>query len=121
MPTLRQINAEFRASYLDQESIYQNLQNCLSHQYTLTNVIDYKNMNFFLSANQTYNASQVNFLFLATNLDVQLIIDGDKQFSVTEFILVQRDYSFSFEIKPIIIPSGCNVNIHCMHGKLLMS
>lgn len=120
MASLRRISADFRATYLDQETISQTLQNCLNHQYTLDGVIDYKNMNFFLAPNQTYGASGINFLFLASNLDLQLTIDGDKQFSVTEFVLVQRDYVFSFEIKPIIIPAGCNVNIHCMHGKLRM-
>lgn len=118
--TQRSINAELRVCYLDQEVIQQQLQNCFLHSYNLPNVIDYIHTNLFLNAGQNYSADSQNFLFISTNFDIELTIDGTKQFSITEFMLIQRDYTFTFSIIPLIIPAGCNVNVHILHGKLLM-
>ena len=118
--TNRYIKAEFRAGYVDLETIQQQLQNCISHAYTLEDIIDYKHTNMFLTPTESYAASNQNFLFMASNVDLEVTIDGTKQFALTEFFLVQREYAFSFEIKPIVVPDGCNVNLHIMHGKLRM-
>ena len=55
------------------------------------------------------------------DLDFQITIDGSKQFTVTQFVLIQRTTSFNFSITPVSIPSSCSINIHCVHGKISMS
>lgn len=116
---LRKICAEFRCSYLDQETILQSMHNCLTHGYELLDVYEYKQLNTFLAPQDVIYVPKSNFLFMASNVDVKITIDTNKEFSLLEFMLIQREYEFSFEIKTITTPSGCNVNIHYMHGRIV--
>lgn len=117
----RKIRQALNVQYLDQELIQQSLHNCINHYYDLENVIDVRSGNMFLNPSQSYSATNINFLFLASDIDVRVTIDGNKHFDVMQFVLVQRNVNFDFSIQPQIVPMNCTVNIHFLHGKIAMS
>lgn len=117
----RVLNCTYQMLYNDQEIIQTQLQNYLVHEYNLTDVIDFTSRNLYLTTSQTYAATNVNFLMVSGDLDFQITIDGTKQFTLTQFVLIQRVTTFNFVIQPVSIPSSCSINIHCVHGKISMS
>ncbi len=117
MDIFKSISAEFKARYTEDNN-NQIIHNCFGHTYNLDNILSYKQSNIFLSLNEIYSASQQNFLFLSSLFDIQLTINGLNVFAVREFILVQKEYIFNFEIKPIKMTDNCINSIQVLHGQL---
>ena len=128
MSEYKTVRYEFKASYLDQEYIPLSMQNYINHYHELSNILDYRSGNMILSPGQTYSGIGQNFLFLACALDVSITINSttptttttnpntDVYFSVSEFVLVQKNTAFSFIIRPISYTAACSNNIHYFHG-----
>lgn len=113
----RKIRQTLKVEYLDQELIQQSLHNCLHHYYDLENIVDIRYGNLLLNPSEIYEAANLNFLFIASDLDINLIIDGNKSFDIMQFVLIQRKIRFRFKIKPQMIPMNCTVNVHYLHGR----
>ena len=120
MSEYKTIRYEFKASYIDQEFIPLALHNYINHFQEITNIVDYRSGNMMIYGAQSYSVIDQNFLFLASDLDVILTINGTISLNLSEFVLLQKSQKFSFEIKAFNAhTSPCNANIHFLHGKVL--
>ena len=114
----RNLRVEIKAQYINQELPLQTIQNFMGQTVDLRNVLDITEKDIIMDPTQSYSDHDQNFLFIVADSEIRIVIDSSKEFIITSFCLIQKEYVFSFEVVPA--STACQSNIHVCHGRIMI-
>jgi len=97
----KQILHDIRVSYSNNDSAIQSIINTLNQQYIINSPDKYDSLRLTLIGTQTYNISDINFIYLSCENQIKIVYEGSNNLVAQHLSLVNLQVPFDIVLSNV--------------------